>query len=332
MQSAPPPNVPASGRARPPVSSQHSGPVDEVVATAPRRKGDRRVMSILVAVVVLAIIGLSYRVASHTVEALGATPAPTVTVTVGSSSQPIPAVSGAPSAHADPNSPSGEPMPSGNLPGWRQTFFDDFTGTKLSKKWVAYDGQPRGDTALFNSARVSVANGMASIDAKRDANGVFTTGGMSNSRVFEQTYGKFDVRFRMDKGWGVPYAILLWPQSNESWPEIDFAEDNGGDRTMTSASLHTLDKKNIHRETNGDFTAWHTAELVWLPGKLTFAIDGHIWTTITGAGVPDSTKMVLAIQSEVHACGSSTWEKCPNKTTPDSTNLQIDWVSIYAPA
>lgn len=329
MQSTPPPNVSASGRARPAESSQHSGPVEDVVVPPERRRWtDGRVGVALIAVIVVGIMVMSFRVVTNTVSSL-AQPAPTVTVTVGASGQPLPSGSVAASLRPGANDPSGIPMPKGDIPGWHQTFAEDFLGTKLNNKWVAYDGQPRGDTSMFDSSRVSVGDGMVRINAKRGSNGVFTTGGISNSRSFEQTYGKFDVRFRMDKGWGVPYAILLWPQSNEYWPEIDFAEDNGGDRTMTSASLHTIDKHNIHRETHGDYTTWHTAEVIWTPGKLVFSIDGQVWTTITGSGVPDSTKMVLALQTEVHGCGG-TWEKCPNKTTPDSTNFEIDWVTAYS--
>ena len=43
-------------------------------------------------------------------------------------------------------SPSGVPMPVGNIPGWRQVFADDFTGATLdTSRWRLYWGQPGGD-------------------------------------------------------------------------------------------------------------------------------------------------------------------------------------------
>ena len=37
-------------------------------------------------------------------------------------------------------------MPTGNITGWREVFFDDFNGSHLdASKWRAYTGQPGGD-------------------------------------------------------------------------------------------------------------------------------------------------------------------------------------------
>src|SRR5262245_39552957 len=40
-----------------------------------------------------------------------------------------------PTTKTNPAAPSGVPMPVGDLPGWHQTFADDFTGTDASKRW-----------------------------------------------------------------------------------------------------------------------------------------------------------------------------------------------------
>jgi len=326
---------PASGRARPPASSHfHNAPTapdasPDVQHTPPRRGwfGTATIVFIAVAVLLLGV-----RVIVRGNAAGQAAPAPVVTVTVAGTPA-IPTTTGSasppPALVAGPNDPSGIPMPKGDLAGWKQTFSDDFTGSKLSKKWVAYDGKPRGDDAdMFASKEISVAHGMVTLGESQQGS-IYNTGGMSNVPSFSQTYGKFEVRFRMDEGWGVPYAILLWPSNNKTTPEIDFAEDNGGDRTMTSASLHPTVGDLVHKETHGDYTTWHTAEVVWSPGKIVYSLDGVVWETMTGSEVPSTTKMSLAIQTEVHPCGL-TWEECPNKTTPARVNLQVDWVAAYS--
>jgi beta-glucanase (GH16 family) len=228
--------------------------------------------------------------------------------------------------------PSGVNMPTGDIPGWHQTFADDFA-RGLDANWAAYTGQPGGDPGgWFDASHVSVSNGMLQIGAwKADSpNGnVYISGGVSNARVFSQTYGRYIVRFQMDVGYGIAYTMQLWP-TNDQWPpEIDILEDNAKGRDMTSATLHYgSDDRMLHREVKGEFTGWHTAEVEWAPGHLTYRLDGTVWAAMTSGYVP-STPMSIAIQTQAWPCGN-TWEGCPNATTPDRVNLHVDWVVAYS--
>jgi len=79
-----------------------------------------------------------------------------------------------------------------------------------------------------------------------------------------------------------------------------------------------------------DFTRWHTLALDWLPGHITFWLDGKaLWTVQSRSGpgnyVP-STPFHLALQND---------EGCdvhcqPNQDTPKQVIMQVDWVKIYA--
>ena len=60
-----------------------------------------------------------------------------------------------------------------------------------------------------------------------------------------------------------------------------------------------------------------------------YTLDGRTWASVTNANVP-SIPMVLDIQTQGWACGTSTWEKCPNASTPSRVNLDVDWVVAYA--
>ncbi|QKW13419.1 MULTISPECIES: family 16 glycosylhydrolase [unclassified Micromonospora] len=227
---------------------------------------------------------------------------------------------------------SGVPMPRGDLPGWRQIFADDFSGTALSSDWFAYEGQPDGDPGgWFDPSHVMVADGLLTIGGWREpARGdLYVTGGVSNRHAVSRSYGRYDIRFRMDQGTGIAYALLLWPADNQYPPEIDIAEDNGRDRRRMYGVLHPPQGRPVERSVAGDFTQWHTAGLEWTPGRLVFTLDGVPWTTITGDGVPREP-MALALQSQAWYCGH-TWEACPDATTPARVDLTIDWVTIYAP-
>jgi beta-glucanase (GH16 family) len=232
-------------------------------------------------------------------------------------------------------------MPVGNIRGWREVFSDDFSGTSLSWRWTSYRGVPGGDPGgFFDPTHVSVAAGQLVIGAYKDPADnawdagptTYVSGGISSSPSFAQTFGKYLVRFRFDAGVGIAHAILLWPQSNAWPPEIDFSEDNGANRQTDYATLHYGSGNiQIQQKTAVDLTQWHTLGVEWTRGRLVYTLDGHNWATVANANVP-SMPMVLDIQTQAWACGTSTWEQCPNATTPANVNLHVDWVVAYAPA
>lgn len=235
------------------------------------------------------------------------------------------------SAAAD-TAPSGVDMPRGDIPGWHQTYAEDFTDAHLADRWYLYSGQPGGDPlGWWDPSHVTAAGGVLTVAGRREStpNGdLYVTGGLSNAKTFSQTYGRFAVRFRMDKGYGLAYALLLWPTNNEWPPEIDILEDNAQNRDTASATLHYgSNNTQVHQETTGDFSVWHTAELDWTTDRLVYRIDGTVWATMTTTNVPD-TPMSIAIQSQAWACG--TWEGCPDSSTPAEVNLYVDWVVAYS--
>jgi beta-glucanase (GH16 family) len=229
-----------------------------------------------------------------------------------------------------------EPMPVGNIPGWRQVFTDDFSGRALDpSKWRLYWGKPGGDPAgWYDPRHVAVSHGMLVISAYRDRRdrGRWATGGLSSSPGLVQTYGKYLVRLRLDPGIGVGHAALLMPADNSWPPEIDFSEDNGSGRTGTLATLH-YGKQDTHWDAflgSVNLTQWHTLGVQWTPGKLQYTIDGRIWKTMAGSVVP-ALPMVLDLQTQTWPC-SGTWGRCPNATTPRVVRMYVDWVVAYAPA
>lgn len=307
--------------------------------TGPEKGRQRRSTIITIVAVVLFVVGAAYVIfapkGSGAPGSAGSPPppAPAGSGSLGPTAQA--SGSGDPTASATVPGGSGEAMPEGDIPGWHQTFADDFTASGVSANWYNYNGQPGGDPGgYFVSSHVFTQDGNLVISGykQQTPNGnIYATGGINNSKVFSQTYGLYKVRFRMDKGYGIAYTLMLWPSDDKWPPEIDILEDNGKDRTMTSATLHYGSSDvHVHREVTGDFTVWHTAELEWSKGKLVYRIDGKVWTTMTTSNVP-STPMSIAIQTQAWRCGGS-WEGCPNGSTPKVVNLYVDWVVAYTKA
>jgi hypothetical protein len=318
----------------PPAAIGRAPVVSQPVVPPPPAPRSRRRVAYVLAVVLLTGAGYGgYRIAmQRTVRpAAVASAAPSFAApSASASASPTPARTIPPMR--DGITPSGVPMPIGQIPGWYQTFTDDFAGNSLNDQWFRYSGGPSGDNGgWFMPSHVSVGGGILTIKGAKEQTprGVlYATGGVSNHNVFSQTYGRFDVRFRMDRGVGIAYAILLWPTSGKWPPELDIIEDNGRDRQSTSATVHyDRDDKKIQRQTKADFTQWHTATLEWTPGHVVYRLDGKVWATVDSSHVPDEP-MDLALQTQAWGCGG-TWEACPNSTTPPEVNLQIDWVSLY---
>jgi hypothetical protein len=241
----------------------------------------------------------------------------------------------APPAPADP---SGRPMPVGDRPGWRQVLADDFTGGALdARRWGTYSGQPAGDPGgWWDPSHVVVAGGAALLRTYRDPrwSGRWVSGGMSSARALSQTYGKYEVRFRMDSGPGVFPALLLFPTGDHWPPEIDFAEDGGREtgRDHMTATLHygsASDHRQMQATVDADFTTWHTIGVEWLPHRLTYTLDGAPWAEMTGDAVP-SEPMELDLQTQAGTLGDP-WTPAPGIDTPPEVDLQVDWVTAYAP-
>lgn len=223
--------------------------------------------------------------------------------------------------------PSGA-IPLGDRPGWRQVLAQDFTGSRLPAGWGTYAGRPGGNPhGWWDGAHVALrGQDLHLVGDWQD--GTYTTGGLMASR-WCGTYGRYDVRFRVSKAPGVAYALLLWPADGD-WPaggEIDFAEDGGGSRQRTTATLHSgPDNAQVQRGLQADFTRFQTVGVQWTPGRVVYTLNGRPWASVTGAAVPDRP-MCLALQLE--AGHGTSWSPAPSRATPRTTDLVVDWVVGY---
>jgi beta-glucanase (GH16 family) len=217
---------------------------------------------------------------------------------------------------------------------WQRVFVDDFTRDLNLSTWGRYSGQPRGDPGgWWAPSHVVVKHGILHLETYRDARhgGRWVSGGLSSSRALKQTYGKYEVRFRMQQGTGVAGILLLWPVRDVWPPEIDFAENAGetSARPSMTASFHYgEDNRQIQRTVHADFTRWHTIGVEWTPGRLVYTLDGRRWAVVRSPHVPDQP-MELDLQTQAGTCGDR-YAPCPDSSTPSRVTLQVDRVVAYA--
>jgi beta-glucanase (GH16 family) len=253
-----------------------------------------------------------------------------VVVSVALAAASVAAVIAGTTAGAASSSVSGMSMP-GDFKTWQRTFSDDFNGDALDRtKWSPYAGTNKSTSmSHFDRGQTIVSGGILTL--RTTFNGTSGMGaGVSQAVSGGQSYGKWVVRMRAQKAAGINYALMLYPENGAWPPEVDFAEDGGGDRTHTTATLHYTPKNlQIHNTLRGvDFSKWHNLGVILTPGHVQYTIDGRVWAEYDSSGVPNE-KMWLGIQTGIFNCSDRSIS-CVDSTTPATTDLQIDWVARYS--
>lgn len=241
---------------------------------------------------------------------------------------------------------SGQPVPVGDIPGWKQIFYDDFTKEAALGSWgsdcdaarIVYTGAqgqkwrsyPKcfKDTYQKRPYRadsvLSVQHGML-IFHLHPVNG--QPAGANPSPVIDsqsqyQTYGRYTARFKVDMPDLDEYHIawLLWPESDK-WPddgEEDFPEGSLGG---TIGGFHHYAGKGAcigcqdPAATHETFTGWHTYTIEWRPGNIKYMLDGKVILN-SNQWVPDKP-MRWQLQTETKGDGAH------------SGKLLVDWVAVY---
>ena len=254
------------------------------------------------------------------------TPAGPTTSTTAPTTPPTPTPTTVPPTTSTP-----VPVASGNGPstaGWTLASDEEFNAASLNTSvWGTYYGAGNEGVGLRRPSAITEGNGEMDITASGN-----TGGGMCwcGSAAGGQTYGRYEIRAKMDTGTGYGPAILLWP-STGSWPtagEIDITEMPEGARNLSHFTLHYgADNSQMGHTESGDFSQWHTYTVDWEADHITFYLDGTaVYTNTSPAAIPHGP-MHLAIQNDVGAAGH--WIPGPDATTPAQVALHVDYVRIY---
>jgi hypothetical protein len=249
----------------------------------------------------------------------------------------IPSSGGTTGTGGAPNAggtPSAEAMPTGDLPGWKLVFSDDFVtdaslgsfpGSAYEATWTAYpDGwQDTSKNGQYSPGKtLSVKSGVLSIDVHTE-NGIHYVSAPEPMKGVGQLYGRYSVRFRVTAMTpDYKTAWLLWPDSDK-WPddgEIDFPEGNL-DGTISAFAHHANPAGGQDPFSSSvTYDAWHTATTEWSQGKVTFYLDGSVLGTSTTM-VP-SKPMHYVMQTETNLDGHA-------PTDASVGNIEVDWVVIW---
>jgi hypothetical protein len=235
-------------------------------------------------------------------------------------------------------------------------FFDDFTTTPLGPAWTALNraGDSSGNEQQCNiPGDVSVSNSNMLIVSKVQSMNCQTstspsqtysyTSGAVQWTSFNFTYGTIEYRLQLPSaGQGLRPVIWLLgancQQTNITTPdnvspcnwdfpgseEIDITEMIGSYYFSINQALHasSLDYGCVP---NVDVsTGFHTYQLVWKPGSLTWNVDGVATCTVNNSNVP-SSPMFLIVETTVGGSGGT----INNSTLPQT--MSLDYVKVTQP-
>lgn len=213
--------------------------------------------------------------------------------------------------------------------GWRTVLFDGFNGGSVDRdKWPVLYGGGSGNGGAFQWSNddVRVGDGELTV-SMTNRGGWWSAGGLSQGWE-GQTYGRFEVRAKVDQGQGTSGAIVMWPTDNSYPPEVDLLETPEGNRSQAHFTYHWdagYDAYESHGY-NVDTSQWHTYAVDWSPGRLTYYIDGKEMFSTT-SNVPQES-MALGFMGWVAKDGQNWYNGGPDGSTPGQVNLHVDWAKI----
>lgn len=277
-------------------------------------------------------------------EAVGASPGPAV-------------------ASYTPGSPScGAPIAKDSGGYWTCTLDDEFDGTSVdASRWApvttAASGLNAGGGCFVDSPdNISVSDGTLKLTAQKEPNPVLctsptgtfrtpvTSGQISSTTKFSQTYGRFSVRAKFPASTvrGLHSALWMWPQNPYQTGllgEIDIAEVYSAFNDRAIPYLHylyypwTVDlATNSNIVTNNyctisDVSAFHEYTVEWTTKTIAVLYDGQLCVTdnLNTFGPSPFDQPYFITLTESLGIGANS----PTYSTPLPATTQVDWVRVW---
>ena len=220
------------------------------------------------------------------------------------------------------------------------SLFDDFSGDTLDDTiWSPCPEWERSDAgAYWDNDRISLdgnGNLVLSVD-KDEENNRYSSGAVRTKEKFQQTYGYFETRCKLQdiEGfwsafWLMGDTVLNVDGSGEDGTEIDIMESAYLSESCIRQALHYDGYGEAHQNTSikyqmdGLYEGYHTYGLEWTPEEYIFYVDGtETWRTSYG-GVCRNP-LYLKLSTEV-----GTWAGTLNENDLPGEFL-VDYVKVYA--
>lgn len=241
--------------------------------------------------------------------------------------------------------PPATPPPSA-APSWELLWQDDFAQAKLDTSTWSYAERRSPDWARYcagNASTTFVEDGRLHLRGLRTRTPADTaryqTGCVETKGGFSFTYGKLEVRAKLDGGAGAWPAIWLMPQEGAygGWPrsgEIDVMERLNTDPFVyqTVHSAYTEEERGPEHFATAPIQqgAFNTYGVAWYPGRLDFFVNGRktfSYARVEGAGTaqwPFDRAFYIILDQ---ALGGAWVGDVEDEDLP--AEMVVDWVKVY---
>jgi len=159
---------------------------------------------------------------------------------------------------------------------------------------------------------------------------------LDTKTTFTQKYGYFEARMKIPKGPGLWPAFWSYYAGNGVEAEIDTMEvcsnpigtNGGNDASMLHDTVHWTGGGSLgYRVRTVDLSlAYHVYAIDWRADHIAFLLDGvQVWRFTDAAHIP-----TMAMPLIVNLAVGGTWCGPSTSSTPDGSQLLVDWVRARA--
>ena len=245
---------------------------------------------------------------------------------------------------------------------WRCTFDDEFSGTQVDwSKWIplptSLTGLSYGGACFtYSPNNIYVSGGALHLTARKESKPIscpapsgafttrYTTGQVSTTGHFSQTYGLFAVRAKFPAATlaGLQSSLWMWPQDLASTGlhgEIDIAEEYSSSADRVIPYIHyAYDKATASAATNtnvvtrncpvASVSSFHTYVVQWSKTTITIYIDGAVCLqdNLLPSGTSPFDQPFFLNLTQALGSGNNAFSPI---TTPLPATTDIDWVRAW---
>jgi len=218
--------------------------------------------------------------------------------------------------------------------GWGNNELEVYTDARENSRIVA-DPEATDGRAL-------------AICAVRTAAGGYTSARLKTLGRFTLTGGRIEARLRLPRGQGIWPAFWLLGCDLDAvgWPacgEIDIMELLGSRPGTIYGTLHGPGYSGAHPlqrsytlPDGAVFAAgYHVFAVDWLPDRIAWSVDGHVFHVCTPADLPAGAPWVFRDRPFyllLNLAVGGNWPHDPDATTGFPQILYVDYVRVFAPA
>jgi beta-glucanase (GH16 family) len=217
------------------------------------------------------------------------------------------------------------------IPGWTLKFAEEFDGIALNySKW-----SPHAPGKLILSGiqswvpdAVEISGGQAHIVARRTSTG-YTSGILTTFDTFAQTYGRFEIRFRIPAGRGLEPLFQLLPVPSGDTPSVDIMDAIGSEPANALFANHWGDAR-ADRDYAGSYqvadlsVGFHIITVEWNEEEIAWSVDG-IDRFHSFDGVPHQP-LYLAVRLAVGTDKSGE----PDNQTKFPAAFDVDYIRVFS--